>query len=335
MDFFKNRNAIAFWSALLIAVIETARQAALGDYLVSDDAVVDFFAIFVCNLLIWHFNFLVDDYQSKEHGSVSHRSTAFRFLLTFITGAAIVVAVESIVHHFFRDEGNKLMFYFLRGAFHNMVILLIYFAMQSQRRRQLVETENAQLKEENVHAQLDILRQQVQPHFLFNALNTLKSMVKSNDPEAANFVVHLSGVYRYLLQASMKQQATVAEELDMLHSYAFLLKTRFGDNFHLDIRLPEKALQTKMPPLTFQLLLENAVKHNVVSMDKPLRIEVFCPDEKHLALRNTLQLKKSVEEGSGTGLENINRRYLLLVGKGIEVEKTTDFFLVKMPMILG
>lgn len=333
MDFFKNRNSIAFWSALLIALVEIGRQAALGDYHLLRSAIIDFGAVFISNLLIWHFNFLVDDYQSKVLGSVSHRSTAFRFLLTFLTGAAIVVSVESIVHHFFRDEGSKLLFYFMRGVFHNIVILVTYFAMQNQRRRQHLEVENVTLKEENVQVQLDILRQQVQPHFLFNALNTLKSMVKTNDPEAANFVVHLSSVYRYLLQSSMKQQATVEEELDLLRSYAFLLKTRFGDNFHLNIQLHDRILTTRMPPLTFQLLLENAVKHNVVSMDKPLHIEVFCPDDRHVAMRNNLQPKKSVEEGSGTGLENINRRYELLTGNGIEVEKGADWFLVKMPII--
>lgn len=333
MDFFKNRNKIAFWSAFVLAVVEIARQVALGDYPETGSAVADFIAVFTCNWLIWQFNFFVDDYQKRTLGSVSHRSTSFRFLLIFITGAAIVVAVESMVHHFFRQEGSNILFYFLRGVFHNMVILVIYFAMQNQRRLQQVEVENAGLKEENVLAQLDLLRQQVQPHFLFNALNTLKSMVKSNDPAASNFIIHLSGVYRYLLQSSMKQQATVQEELEMLQSYAFLLKTRFADNFDLDVQLPEQALASLVPPLTFQLLLENAVKHNVVSMDKPLRIEVLCPTGKYLAVRNNLQPKKSVEETNGAGLENIERRYQLLTGKGIEVVKTAENFEVRLPLI--
>ncbi|MBK9014002.1 MAG: histidine kinase [Saprospiraceae bacterium] len=277
--------------------------------------------------------FFVDDYHERQHDSDNSRNLLFRVLLIFCTGAAIVVVVESVVHRFFREEGSNILFYFLRGVFHNSVILVIYFAMQSQRRRQQVEVENAALKEENVLAQLNLLRQQVQPHFLFNALNTLKSMVKANDPEAPNFIVHLSGVYRYLLQSTMKQQTAIRDELDMLRSYAFLLKTRFADNFDLDIRLPERILSSYVPPLTFQLLLENAVKHNVVSADKPLRIEIFCPDEGHVAIRNNLQLKKSVEESNGAGLENINRRYLLLVGRGVEVEQTEAYFLVKMPII--
>jgi two-component system, LytTR family, sensor kinase len=333
MDFFKNRNKIAFWSALLLAVFEIARQFALGDYPETGSATADFMAVFSCNWLIWRFNFFVDDFQERQYGASNARNLLFRSLLIFCTGAAIVVVVESVVHRFFREAGSNILFYFLRGVFHNSVILLIYFAMQNQRRRQQVEVENAALKEENVSAQLDLLRQQVQPHFLFNALNTLKSMVKANDPAAANFIIHLSGVYRYLLQSSMKQQVSIQDELDMLHSYAFLLKTRFGDNFKLDIRLPGQLRSYKMPPLTFQLLLENAVKHNVVSMEKPLHIEVFGTDENEVAVRNNLQPKKSVEESNGAGLENINRRYELLIGKGIEVQKTAGYFEVRLPLM--
>lgn len=333
LDFFKNRNLVAFWSAILIAAFEIGRQFALGDYPETGSVLADFIAVFVCNWLIWRFNFFVDDYQQKQVGNSSRRNFIFRLLLILCTGAAIVLAVESVVHRFFREEGSNILFYFLRGLFHNAVILVIYFAMQTQRRKQQIEVENAGLKEENVLAQLDLLRQQVNPHFLFNALNTLKSMVKEADPLASNFVVHLSGVYRYLLQNTMKQQAPVAEELEMLQSYAFLLKTRFSGNFDLHIDLPEHALQSSLPPLTFQLLLENAVKHNVVSTDRPLRIEIFCPDEHHIVVRNNLQLKKSVEGSNGAGLENINRRYLLLTAKGVEVSQEGGYFSVTLPLI--
>ncbi|MCC6726352.1 MAG: histidine kinase [Saprospiraceae bacterium] len=333
MDFFKNRNKIAFWSALVLASIEIARQFALGDYPETGSATADFIAVFACAWLIWRFNFLVDDYQERKHGFVSHRSTSFRLGLSFLIGAVIVLVVESVVHRFFREAGSNLLFYFLRGLFHNMVILVIYFAMQAQRKKQQIEVENAALKEENVLAQLDLLRQQVQPHFLFNALNTLKSMVKGNDPKASDFIMHLSGVYRYLLQSTMKQQTTISEELEMLNSYAYLLKTRFSDNFNLDIQLPAQVLNSKMPPLTFQLLMENAVKHNVVSMDKPLHIQIYCPDDGHVAMRNNLQPKKAMEESNGAGLKNVNRRYELLAGQGIEVSKTDQYFEVKLPTI--
>ncbi|MEZ4963246.1 MAG: histidine kinase [Saprospiraceae bacterium] len=332
MDFFKSRYRIAFWSAIILATIEIARQYALGDYREEGIIWADFAAILVCNWLIWRFNFFVDDYQQRLSSGSSRRLFLFRAALIFTVGTAIVLGVESIVHYNFRQSDN-IWFYFLRGMFHNAIILVIYYAMQLQRRSRNIALENARLKEENVNAQLNLLRQQVNPHFLFNALNTLKSMVKTNDAEAPEFIVHLSEVYRYLLQSNPRQQVTVREELEMLQSYSFLLKTRFGDNFNLKIDLPENLLATGVPPLTFQLLLENAIKHNVVSMDRPLAIEIFSPDPQQIAVRNNLQPKKSVENGTGTGLENIQHRYQLLAGKGVEVEKTEEWFTVFLPLI--
>jgi sensor histidine kinase YesM len=331
VDFFKHRIKIAFWSAIVLASVEIGRQYALGDY---REGILwaDFAAVFVCNWLIWRFNFFVDDYQQKFAPASSKRLFLFRAALIFTVGTAIVMAVEAFVHQTFR-EGENHWFYFLRGMFHNAIILVIYYAMQLQRRSRNIALENSRLKEENTHAQLALLRQQVNPHFLFNALNTLKSMVKTGDREAPDFIVHLSEVYRYLLQSNPRQQVTVREELDMLRSYAFLLKTRFGENFRLNIDLPEIVLATAIPPLTFQLLLENAIKHNVVSMDKPLAIEIFSPDEYHIAVRNNFQPKKSVEIGTGTGLGNIDQRYQLLAGKGIGVEKTEQYFTVILPLI--
>ncbi len=333
MDFFKHRIKIAFWSAILLASIEIGRQYALGDYRGEGILWADFAAIFVCNWLIWRFNFFVDDYQQKIAAANSQRLFLFRATLIFTVGTAIVMGVEGIVHYHFR-EGDNPWFYFLRGMFHNAVILVIYYTMQLQRRSRNIALENVRLKEENTNAQLNLLRQQVNPHFLFNALNTLKSMVKTGDKEAPDFIVHLSEVYRYLLQSNPRQQVSIGEELDMLRSYSFLLKTRFGENFNLKIDLPEHVLATAIPPLTFQLLLENAIKHNVVSMDKHLTIEIFQPDAQHIAVRNNLQPKKSTESGTGTGLGNIEQRYQLLAGKSIAVEKTEQYFTVILPLIV-
>lgn len=334
VDFFANRNKIALWSALIIALIEIARQFALGDYSEIGSIWTDFAAMFVCNWLIWQFNFFVDDYQQHRLAFNSITLFLFRALLIFTVGTAIVLSVESVVHHFFREKGDNIWFYFLRGIFHNAIILVIYYAMQLQRQHRDIALENARLKEDNVNAQLDLLRQQVNPHFLFNALNTLKSMVRSKDPEAPQFIVHLSEVYRYLLQSNPRQQVSVQEELNMLDSYAYLLRTRFGENFRLEINLPDEVLETDIPPLTFQLLVENAIKHNIVSMDKPLHLKIFCPDRQHIVVENNLQLKKSVESSTGTGLENINRRYHLLTGgQGMSVQKTNSTFTVVLPLI--
>lgn len=332
LDFFSNRKKIAFWSAFCIAAIEIARQYLLGDYQETRSAAADFAAVWLCNWLIWQFNFFVDDYQQGATGYPSWKLVLFRVLLIFSVGTAIVLIIESIVHHYFRAEGD-IWFYFLRGIFHNGIILVIYYAMQLQRRHRDIAIENAQLKEENVHAQLDLLRQQVNPHFLFNALNTLKSMVKSGDPNSTDFIVHLAEVYRYLLQSNPNPIVTVAEELGMLRAYSFLLQQRFGESFRLEIDLPENVFSTQLPPLTLQLLTENAIKHNITSLNKPLRIRIFCPDEGHIAVQNNFQPRKSVEKSTGTGLENINHRYKLLTGQEIRIEQQSGNFTVFLPLI--
>lgn len=335
-DFYKHRDRTALFISFLVATLETLRYWSVGDMSDWQGAAIDFAAMTTYNWLIWRFIFFMDDYQQRR-GKILNNSRlfAFRAVLIFTVGTAIVLAVESLFHYFFRDESDEnIRFFFSRGIFHNTLILSVYIALRLLQNNRLMAMENAALKEQNLLAQLDLLRQQVNPHFLFNALNTLKSMVRSGEAQASEFIVHLSEVYRYLLQNNLKQLVPVHEEIEMLRAYAFLLKTRFGDNFNLKIDLPETALQSKVPTLTFQMLLENAVKHNVVSMDKPLNVAIFSPDNQTIVVQNNLNPKQSPEPGTATGLKNITERYRLAAGKQIKVEKTEQHFKIYLPLLL-
>lgn len=334
-DFYKHRDRTAFFVSLFVAILETLRYWSVGDLSDWTGAMVDFAAMTAYNWLIWRFIFFVDDYQQRKGEVISNRRLfAFRAVLIFTVGTAIVLAVESLFHYFLRDERDEnIRFFFSRGIFHNSLILSVYIALRLLQHNRLMAVENAALKEQNLMAQLDLLRQQVNPHFLFNALNTLKGMVRSGDTQASEFIVHLSEVYRYLLQSNLKQLVPVREEIEMLHAYAFLLKNRFGDNFNLRIDLPEALLQSVVPTLTFQMLLENAVKHNVVSMNKQLSVEIFSPDKETIVVQNNQHPKQSPEPGTGTGLENIAQRYRLAGGKNIRIERTEQYFKVYLPVI--
>lgn len=335
-DFYKHRERTILAVSLLVAVLETLRHWSEGQLNDWPEVATDFAAMTAYNWLIWRFIFFVDDYQQRRGGAMvsNRRLFVFRALLIFTVGTAIVLAVESLFHYFLRDKSDEnIRFYFTRGIFHNTLILTVYVALRLLQNNRMMAVENAALKEQNLLAQLDSLRQQVNPHFLFNALNTLKSMVRGGDPQAPEFIVRLSEIYRYLLQSNLKQQATVRDEVEMLHAYAFLLKTRFGDNFNLRVDLPEQVLQSPIPTLTFQILLENAVKHNVVSMDKQLQVEIFSPDNHTIVVQNNLQSKKSPEPGTKTGLQNIAKRYRLAAGKAIRVEQTEQYFKVYLPVL--
>lgn len=334
-DFYRHRERTALFVSLAVAVLETLRYWSTGEADAGQGALIDFAAMTVYNWLIWRFIFFVDDYQLRKGKIPSNRQLfAFRALLIFTVGTSIVLAVESLFHYFLRDNRDEnIRFFFSRGIFHNALILAVYIALRLLQHNRQMAVENAALKERNLMAQLDLLRQQVNPHFLFNALNTLKSMVRSGDAAASDFIVRLSEVYRYLLQSNLKQLVPVREEIEMLSAYAFLLKTRFGDNFNLRIDLPESALQSLAPSLTFQMLLENAVKHNVVSMDKQLSVEIFAPDSKTIVVQNNLQPKQAPEAGTGTSLDNIAQRYRLSAGKSIDIVRDEKYFKIYLPVI--
>lgn len=334
-DIYTHRDRTALLVSLFVAVLETLRYWSTGDLSDWQGVLIDFAAMTSYNWLIWRFIFFVDDYQQRKGEIISNRRLfIFRAVLIFTVGTAIVLAVESLFHYFLRDERDEnIRFFFSRGIFHNTLILSVYIALRLLQNNRLMTMENAALKEQNLQAQLDLLRQQVNPHFLFNALNTLKSMVRSNDAQAPEFIVHLSEVYRYLLQSNLKQLMSVGDETEMLRAYAFLLKTRFGDNFDLRIDLPEAVLQSFVPTLTFQMLLENAVKHNVVGMDNHLEVEIFSPDNQTIVVQNNLRPKKYPEPGTGTGLKNIAERYRLATGKPIRVEQSEQYFKILLPVI--
>lgn len=192
--------------------------------------------------------------------------------------------------------------------------------------------EKEMLKRESLQAQLSALRIQVNPHFLFNNLNTLSAVIPENPAQAVNFVQQLSKVYRHILEVKDEQSILLKEELEVLDAYAFLLKTRFGANLDISIRVAEEKLQQRIVPLSLQILMENAIKHNVVSSAKPLHIEI-CTEDGKLIVSNTLQKKNQSMESTGIGLDNIRNRYRLLGDRTVEVEEGPESFTVAIPLI--
>jgi hypothetical protein len=195
-----------------------------------------------------------------------------------------------------------------------------------------VQLDNEQLLRENLNAQFEVLKQQIAPHFLFNSLNTLKSLVRRQHPAAEEYVRNLSAVYRYLLQQRTADVATLADELRFLDAYVYLQQMRFGAGFQVRIDVPEAARTTLIPPMALQMLVENALKHNVVSAGQPLCIDITATAD-HLVVRNNRQPKLTREPSTGLGLENINNRYLHLAGNPIDVQPGEAYFAVSLPLL--
>lgn len=172
--------------------------------------------------------------------------------------------------------------------------------------------ESERLKRININSQYQFLKDQVKPHFLFNSLNTLASLIGTDAERAEKFVMEMSAVYRYLLSKKETELAVLRDELRFLNSYVLMLKTRFGDSLQMQIRIEEKEFDYLLPPFVLQLLVENAVKHNVVSREMPLYVSITNDAQHNLIITNNIQLKRKPEPSEKTGLTNLITRYQLL-----------------------
>jgi LytS/YehU family sensor histidine kinase len=185
-------------------------------------------------------------------------------------------------------------------------------------------------KREGAVAKFESLRNQVNPHFLFNSLNALTNLVYEDQDKAAKFIKQLSEVYRYLLDTRDKEIVPLEEEKNFLNSYLFLQQIRFGDKLKLTVSLDGKTCM--VAPLVLQMLVENAIKHNIISDQSPLSIKIYT-DVDFIVVENNVQKKEErVEPSPGIGLENIRRRYEFLTDKKVDVIER-DKFIVRLPMI--
>lgn len=192
---------------------------------------------------------------------------------------------------------------------------------------------NEQLKNQQVRTQYEVLQNQMSPHFLFNSLNTLASIIPDDPDSAVSFTEHLSEVYRYILKNKDRELVSLEEEVDFVKSYLFLLRIRYPDNLTFTVAIDEQYNSLTIPPLTLQMLVENAIKHNVVSKSKPLQIDIYIENGKSIIVKNNLQRKESPEKSTKTGLENIRKRYSILGNREIDVITSAANFMVAVPLI--
>jgi LytS/YehU family sensor histidine kinase len=196
-------------------------------------------------------------------------------------------------------------------------------------RKTIIDAER--LQKENIAAKYESLKNQVNPHFLFNSFNALSNLVHEDPDKAVKFIKQLSEVYRYVLDTRDREVVELNEELRFLQSYIYLQKIRFAEKLLIEIDLPDAT--GKIAPLALQILVENAIKHNIVSEDDPLTVKIYF-DNGYLVVENNLQKKSiPVEHSAGVGLENICKRYEFLSNKKVEVSEDTDRFLVKLPLL--
>lgn len=331
---FKNGLLVSIAFPLIFLLLET-NPSNIVEHFISSFVII--FSFWIVNSALIDFKSLKVQFNKNKllfyYGRFSASSILAIFI--YISVGLLFNRSANLLSQVRGNWGNSFSSWFylcVKIILFNALIILIKHLFDSNAEKRKIEFENEVLKRENLNAVHETLKQQVNPHFLFNSLNTLKSLTKRSPDQAVDFITELSSVYRYMLLHQDKNIVTLREEIEFLKSYLYLLKIRFGNAINTEINIPDEFLKYSMPPNTLQLLIENAVKHNALSSKKPLCISIYANDN-HLTVQNNLQHKTQQPESSRIGLSNINSRYLLLKGKDIIVKKTDESFIVLLPII--
>ncbi len=294
------------------------------------------FSIGVSVLLYGLFNFMFR-FLNKYHPwtkSIKGRLVVQIPLVIFISGLGMTVYMifwEYVIiksSYKFSDYLSNI----LVAIFISFLVNTIYEAVNLFRQLKNKELEAEMLKRKNIESHFETLKNQVGPHFLFNSLNTLLSLMDEDIDSAKVFVEKLAAYYRYALQVNDQDLVELSKEVKLLESYIYLLSSRFGDNLEVEIEEAILNSEAMIVPLSIQMLFENAVKHNVISRHKKLKIYIGINDN-CIFVENNLQVKDSLMSSNGIGLENIQSRYKLSANKDIKIIKTDYLFRVELPLI--
>lgn len=230
-----------------------------------------------------------------------------------------------------KDEDLKWKFFILILVA-SFVYKVIYTILFSYKQYAVAQIETVQNERRQLELQFEALKSQLSPHYLFNSLNTISSLIYNDPQTAEQFIRRLALTYQYILSTQHKKYVPLQDEIEFVQSYYYLLRIRFQQSLTLEINLPNSVMNSPIPPLTLQLLVENAVKHNTISQDKPLFIYINAIDNTELRVTNTKNESEQASASFRIGLENIRKRYQFFTNRRIEV-KDDEKFIVSLPVI--
>jgi len=302
---------------------------------------IHFLTSVIITILVWEGNLWIDFWMEKKHPWLKkplvriliHAPVSIVFSTITIFGTMFLF--DLYLCEIPKSGKETLMIVSVAvGILITFIILSVEIGTQffAHWRKSLIEVEK--YKAESLQAQLQNLKDQINPHFLFNNLSVLSSLVYKDQDKSVDFINQLSKVYRYLLDNRNNELVTLENELTFIKSYTYLLQIRFDTNIIFDIQVPQDKLQLMLPPMALQMLIENAIKHNEVSSAFPLKISITV-DQDVLQVINNLQLRKVEEESSKTGLQNIKQRYTYFTNKQVEVVQTEKQFIVRIPLLVS
>lgn len=296
--------------------------------------------IVAVTLLTWEGNRFIKPYFRKKFLTPK---TKIRFLAFFFLAGNIVALIAATVavylfgnllHGYTWDQNlNPLKLNIIYASLINLFLHLlnaIYFFFREYRRHW---KEVEELRQTSTQAKIQLVKSQINPHFLFNNLNVLSGMVIKDNPEANHFIEEFSKVYRYILNNQEKELVELRSELEFIQPYIFLLQKRFDNGLTVSVSIPDHYKMYHVVPAALQMLIENAIKHNVVSRSRPLHIDIHANGNDTLIIKNNLQPRQAVEPSTRIGLQNIRKRYELISGRDVVVKKTERDFEVTIPLL--
>ena len=295
--------------------------------------------LLIC-LFVWEGNrilkLLLEKYVFKKYPALNPLVTVFAasHVVAFLAGLLVYYMIATLIWKGTHDGSLialklTIVFAFRVNLFLQCINAIVHFL--NRFRQKQVEAE--ELRRINTQAQLQAIRNQLNPHFLFNNLNVLSTLVLQKNQDANTFIEAFSSVYRYILKNKDSETVALKTELTFIEPYIYLLKTRFGNALHIVLDIPTHYVEYYIVPAALQLLIENAIKHNITSMAHPLTVKLFITDDQYLVVQNNLQEKPEKPASTEFGLYNISQQYKLLSGKEIRIEKNGVLFSVAIPLL--
>jgi sensor histidine kinase YesM len=286
-------------------------------------------------LVMWYGNGYVSHYIDRHVSWLDNPAKRFGLgvLATVVYSTLAILLLAVLFNSIFEiNIGNKWQLVWLSIGI-SVVILLFMLSKEFLYSWRDLALREEKMRNEVLVSRYEVLKNQINPHFMFNSLNALSTLVYEDQDLAVKYISQLSKVFRYVLQAGKQEMVTLMEEIEVLESYIFLQKIRYNDNLIIEMDLASHTDRYYIAPLVLQMLIENAIKHNEITADNPLKIELHIKDE-YLVVRNNLQPKDTaLQESTGMGLANIKERYKSLIKREIIIEESATEFSVSIPLI--
>jgi two-component system LytT family sensor kinase len=274
----------------------------------------------------------IGNFKPLSRSIISNLFGTFFTCLLFVGVSFVPDHIKAFLINSHQSNGLLNLFILISQAFFiSFFIYVIIYQIHTNEMFQRSKIENEILKQVQLRAQLQSLQQQVSPHFLFNSLSTLRTIAP--DVNTKTYVEQLAYVYRYLLSFNDNPLTTIKEEISFMESYLYILKERYEDDLEVIVDVSETFHARSIPPLALQILVENAIKHNIISPEKPLKIRIYTELPESLIIENIYQPKKIPDKGCGKGLQNVRERFKLIAGKEIYVSQENDLYKVELPIL--